>query len=102
MNTNQRTKYLKNVWNKKNQDILKEIPDFFQDYFEYWDGFIKKNNSNVPYTVGLLHKSYRMIKFLVKYNILNTFQFLSMMQIFLNESLLETDIKEIKKSNILY
>jgi hypothetical protein len=101
MNIHQRTNSIKNKWNLKNQEILKEIPDFFQEYFELLDGYFKKYYNILEYTVKNLSNAYQMIKFLVKYNILNPFQFLSMMEIYLNESLKNEELEELKKSKFI-
>jgi hypothetical protein len=42
MNKKQRTSYLKHIWIEKNQQILNEIPMFFQEYFEIMDTYLKK------------------------------------------------------------
>jgi len=101
MNTKQRTSYLKNIWIEKNQEILNEIPKFFQEYFEIMDTYLKKYDCILEHTVKFLNNAYKMIKFLVKYNLLNPFQFLTMMEIYMNESLKDNELKELNKSIFL-
>ncbi len=99
MNSNQRTKYLKNIWNDKNQELLKEISDFFQEYLEYMDSFIKENRNNLEAILNNVKSNYSIIKFMVKYNILNPFQFLSIIELYLNEILSNEDLNVMKTGN---